>query len=58
MGGGRGTSLAKVLVNKGTLVSEVRVTTVPIPKSREGGWRERCITCGSMCKVQESLSLG
>ena len=32
-GGGRGTSLVKVLVNKGTLLNEVRVATVPKCKS-------------------------
>ena len=58
MGGGRDASLVKVPVNKGTLLSEVRVATVRKCKSWECGWRGRCITCGSRCKVQESLSLG
>ena len=43
----------KVPVNKGTLLSEVRVATVRKCKSSvKGVWvGERCITCGSMCKV-------
>ena len=51
----------KVLVNKGTLLSEVRpllLFAIVSKTSRECGWREICITCGSTCMVQESLSLG
>ena len=54
-------SLVIVLVNKGRLLSEVRpLLLFPIVSqmSRECGWREICITCGSTCMVQESLSLG
>ena len=41
MGGGTGASLVKVPVSKGTLLSEVRVTTVPICKSGvKGVWVE------------------
>ena len=41
MGGGRGTSLEKVLVSKGTLLSEVRVATVRKCKSNvKGVWVE------------------
>ena len=51
-------SLVKVLVNKGTLLSEVRVATVPNCKSKvKGVWVE-----GEMYHLwkymQESLSLG
>ena len=54
-------SLVKVLVNKGTLLSEVRpllLCAIISQTSREYGWRARCITCGSTCMVQESLRLG
>ena len=47
----------KVLVNKGTLLSEVRPLLLFATVSQtswECGWRERCITCGSTCMVQES----
>ena len=41
MGGGRGASLVKVLVVKGTLLSEVRVATVRKCKSNvKGVWVE------------------
>ena len=50
----------EVPVNKGTLLSEVRVSLFKgvSQTSRECGWRERCVTCGSRSMVQESTSLG
>ena len=50
----------KVLVKKGTLLSEVRPLlpfAIVSQTSRECGWREKCIICGSTYMVQESLSL-